>query len=86
MDRSRYQKNSLPKRLQKAAKDLKENPNLVIRYADKSQCYVLLDTDEYKSKLDNILEDGNKFEKLDRGPNSRYQEENQFNHHIFEQS
>ena len=54
--------------LRNAAKSLKENPNLVIRKADKSSIYVLLDKAEYLDKLDDILSDSSKFQKINRDP------------------
>ena len=35
-----------------AAKSLKTNPNIIIRRADKSNTFVILDRIEYKTKLD----------------------------------
>ena len=54
--------------LRKAAKDLRENENIVIRRADKSNIFVILDKDEYLEKMNSILNDTSKFSKLSRDP------------------
>ena len=67
---SRYKKSKpiLNEKLDNAAKKLRENPNIVIRKADKSQIYVILYKEHYLNKLNNILNDESKFEKLTRNP------------------
>ena len=60
--------NLLPPELKNAAKSLKADDSIVIRRADKSSIYVLLDKDEYINKINSILQDEAKFKKLDRDP------------------
>ena len=48
-------------RLREAAKELRNNKNLIIRRADKSSVFVLLNRSEYLSKVNAILEDATKF-------------------------
>ena len=58
----------LEKRHIEAAKQLKADPNITIRKADKAAAYVLINTDEYLHKLDEILGNENKFQRLTRDP------------------
>ena len=48
-------------KLRNAAKELRENENITIKKADKSSIYVLMNTSEYKEKINNILADKIKF-------------------------
>ena len=52
----------LTKAHREAAAELRNNPDIVIRRADKSNVYVILDRDEYLQKMDKILSDKTKFE------------------------
>ena len=52
----------------KAAKQLKTDPDITIRRADKAPTYVLIDTPEYFRKMDEILSDTNKFMKITKDP------------------
>ncbi|XP_076030410.1 uncharacterized protein LOC143018709 [Oratosquilla oratoria] len=54
--------------LRAAAKELKDNNNIVIRRADKSPIFVLLDKEDYLSKMSLILDDTTKFKKITRNP------------------
>ena len=63
-DRSRI----VTPRLREAARELRNNPDLIIRRADKSSVFVLLDRADYLSKVETILEDSSKFERLTRNP------------------
>ena len=47
--------------LRKAAEDLKKNDKIVIRRADKSSYYVILDKEDYFNKIDLILKEKKKF-------------------------
>ena len=51
-----------------AAKSLRENPNIVIRRADKSSSFVILNKKDYISKIQDILKDGSKFKKISKNP------------------
>ena len=64
MDRS----NLLTRELRQAAKELRENKEIILRKADKSSSYVIMDRSVYKSKLDEILQDESKFRKITRNP------------------
>ena len=52
----------------KAAKKLKENNSIIIRKADKSSTFVIMNKEEYKEKLDQILLDHTKFKKITKDP------------------
>ncbi|XP_064089910.1 uncharacterized protein LOC135203908 [Macrobrachium nipponense] len=54
------------KELKDAAADLKKNEEITIRQADKTAAFVLIKTEEYFEKLDDILADTSKFERLTR--------------------
>ena len=67
--RRHYGKSNLLTREQRqTAKELRETPGLTIRRADKASIYVLLNTDDYISKLNNILNDRTKFIPITRDP------------------
>ena len=51
-----------------AANNLKHNDKIVIRKADKSSMYVILNKEEYLSKIDSILADSSKFQQIKRNP------------------
>ena len=52
----------------KAASELKNHPNIIVRRADKSNSFVVMDRDSYKAKLDLVLSDASKFTKLTKNP------------------
>ena len=54
--------------LHKAAQSLKNNKNIVIRKADKASLYVILNKEEYHSKINCILSDTTKFVKINKDP------------------
>ena len=56
--------------LKTAAKNLKSNDDLIIRKADKTSIYVLLNKNDYISKIDDILKDPAKFKKISKDPTS----------------
>ena len=58
----------LTPRLHKAAGELRGNSNLIIRKADKSSVFVLLDRHDYLSKVNTILQDPSKFQRLTKNP------------------
>jgi hypothetical protein len=61
-------KGILTKEHRDACKSLRNNRDLIIRKADKSNTYVLMNLDDYKSKLNLIMEDDTKFEKIRSNP------------------
>ena len=71
---------SIPPRLFKAAKDLKANDDIVIRRADKSPEYVIMNKEEYFDKLGDLISDRDKFEPISRCPTLDIKRE--LNHHI----
>ena len=58
----------LPPRLIEAAKLLRDDDSIVIRRADKTAIYVILNKDDYSAKLDNILSDKGKFKQISADP------------------
>ena len=58
----------LTQSLKTAAQMLKKNPDITLRKADKSSTYVILNTDEYISKINEILSDSSKFKRISRNP------------------
>ena len=59
---------SLPPRMRKAARELRENESIVIRKADKSAVYVIMNRKEYDEKVSSILNDRSKFSPITRNP------------------
>ena len=64
--RFKHTKQIISKELIIAANSLKNNKSIVIKKADKSSCYVILNTKDYETKLNEILKDDNKFIKIKR--------------------
>ena len=58
----------ISKELQEATKKLKNTEGITIRRADKTPALVLIKTDEYQHKLDTILADETKFQRIRRNP------------------
>lgn len=66
--RDRCKSKILSRRLFKAARELREDDRIVIRKADKSSVYVILDKAQYLEKLNSILHDETKFERIKKDP------------------
>lgn len=58
----------LSQELRQAASELKQHPDIIIRKADKANIYVILNKDDYLSKLNSILNDRSKFQLITRDP------------------
>lgn len=58
----------LTKEMREAARQLREDERIIIRRADKSATYVVMDRDEYLRKMQNILNDKSKFERISSDP------------------
>ncbi|XP_068213864.1 uncharacterized protein [Palaemon carinicauda] len=54
--------------MREAARELRKEAHVTVRRADKTAAFVLIDTEEYHSKLDLILGDSYKFEKPSYNP------------------
>ena len=54
--------------LRDAAEGLRNNPDIIIRKADKSRSFVILNKNDYKEKLDVILNDTEKFTRITKNP------------------
>ena len=68
VQRGHHRSHLLKKRHRDAAKTLRQDSNITIRRADKAACFVIIPTDEYLTKIDNILSDETKFERITRNP------------------
>ena len=66
--RGNFNSNIIERRHIDAAKQLKADSSITIRRADKAATYVIIDTAEYHQKIDDILSDTSKFEKISRDP------------------
>ena len=66
--RGRCKSKLISRALFKAAKELRDDDRIVIRKADKSSVYVILDKENYLEKLNSILHDDTKFEKIKKDP------------------
>ena len=58
----------LTRSLKEAAKNLKNNNDIVIRKADKSSVYVIMNKSEYLSKVNDLLKDTSKFKHISSNP------------------
>ena len=61
----------LTKELKLAAKELKNNPEITIKKADKTNMYVVLDKKDYEERIQNILNDSSKFKRISRDPTEK---------------
>ena len=61
-------KNPLTKEQQKAIRDFTNNKDVIVRKADKSNVFVVMNTQMYQQKIDKILSDSTKFMKIDKDP------------------
>ena len=66
--RGHYRSKILKKEHIEAAKELRADPDITIRKADKTSSYVIINTAEYQQKLDEILQDETKFKKINKDP------------------
>ena len=66
--RNTKSKSALTPELKNAAKSLKTNENIVVKRADKSACYVVMNVNEYMDKISSVLSDSSKFQKLNKDP------------------
>ncbi|XP_076037765.1 uncharacterized protein LOC143023137 [Oratosquilla oratoria] len=66
--RHRPSQGILSPRLREAAQQLRDNEHIIIRKADKSNTFVILDRDCYLDKCNNLLGDPSKFQPLSRNP------------------
>ena len=64
--RIRPQHSVLTPDLRKAAQELRDNDDIVIRRADKSSIFVILDKEDYHSKVRSVLQDSAKFKRISR--------------------
>ncbi|XP_068224640.1 uncharacterized protein [Palaemon carinicauda] len=67
-DRGRYSSGIVSKEMRAAAKELKRVADVTVRRADKKAAFVLINSHEYHEKLDAILADLTKFERLMSNP------------------
>ena len=56
--------------LRRAAQNLRNNQDIIIRKADKSPVYVVLNKHDYINKINNILADTSKFKSITRDPSN----------------
>ena len=63
-NRGKYGTQIVVKKLKQAAQELRQNENIIIRRGDKSSVYVIMDKEDYFNKMDNILNNTSKFQKL----------------------
>ena len=66
--RGNYSSRILTKELRDAAKELRSNQDIIVRRGDKAAVYVIMKRSEYFEKLDRILLDASKFERLEKDP------------------
>lgn len=73
--RGHHRTSLLTPELKEAAKQLRENKDIVIRRADKSSLFVVLDKDDYMDKINAILHDESKFKRITRNPTNNLKNE-----------
>lgn len=68
-----YQSNIIKDHFIKAKKFLKSHPNIFITRSDKGNVSVIMDKNEYKNKMNSLLNETNVYQKIDYDPTNRYQ-------------
>ena len=63
-----FNKEILTKEDYDTLKKLRNNDNIIIRKADKSNTFVILDKLDYQKKLNEMLSDENKFKRINKDP------------------
>lgn len=66
--RGSFKSKVLTKDLREAAKQLRENEEIIVRKADKASMFVLMQRNEYNEKMDAILSDPLRFKRITRNP------------------
>ena len=72
--KNRSTRNKIPiltKPLKQAAKELKSHPDVIVRRADKSNMFVILNKSDYNKKIQDILNDQSKFKRLKSNPTEK---------------
>ncbi|XP_066946920.1 uncharacterized protein [Macrobrachium rosenbergii] len=67
-DQGDYKSNVIDWCLREAAKQLREKEDITVRRADKTAAFVLINTEDYHRKLDDILADSTKFRRIANNP------------------
>ncbi|XP_064096787.1 uncharacterized protein LOC135208483 [Macrobrachium nipponense] len=67
-DRGSHTSGIFTREMKEAAMELKAKEDITVRQADKTAAFVLIKTKEYHEKLDAILSNSSKFERLTRNP------------------
>ena len=67
-NRGNYRSQILTREMKEAAKELREREDIIIRKGDKSAVYVVMDKDVYMDKMDSILGNPAKFQRLQKDP------------------
>ena len=63
-----YNRDLLSKEQMQLIKTFRDNPDIIIRKADKSNTFVIMNKENYKQKLNQILSDEDKFQKVEKDP------------------
>ena len=63
----------LTKELREAGKQLKDDPRIIVRRADKASIFVILNKEDYTTKLNKILSDETKFKRIKEDPTKKTQ-------------
>ncbi|XP_076038162.1 rha [Oratosquilla oratoria] len=66
--RGTFRSSLLTPELKVAAKELRERKDIIIRKGDKASVFVILDTNTYLEKMDSLLENPTKFQRLQKDP------------------
>ena len=66
--RGHFKSQILNQELKTAARELREREDIIIRKGDKAAVYVIMDKESYLSKMDEILQDTRKFQRLQKDP------------------
>ena len=65
-------KSNLNKDQRQALKDLTKEKSILVLPADKGRCTIVMDTDDYETKVKTMLDDERTYEKLEKDPTPKY--------------
>ena len=72
LKRAKTPKQNITAKERKALMDLKKNKDIMILGADKGRATVIMKTTDYRSKIENLLNDKDTYEELKKDPTSNY--------------
>ena len=74
INNTKLQKSNISREERKALESIKGDKSIIVLPADKGRCTVLLNKQDYDTKIQDLLNDTTTYEKLSRNPTSKFKE------------